>query len=310
MREIIIVSILCMFCMDCFAQSISITEISPGAQTTLGFGNQVEISFDYEINTPEGARIFIRPFTSGSLTPNYSASGSTVYRGSGSGSANFTIQSGRATVDQIRVRSLSLQNELLFEFFIPVKLSFVPQISTEYQNRMLAITESRAARAAVQAEDMQSEVASASDSISLADCPDSNENEVVERKMKPDGTLEMHYSDGTIVGILSAASSSGMNSYSIDPETRDTTFTRYSFFIEVQEANPPGFVGSEAAVNEDWLQSLNGWIEHHGNRLLSRIDMLLDDEAYEAYLTYEENSDLSIYERVNFRYTFLERLAE
>jgi len=46
MREIIIVSILCMFCMDVYAQSISITEISPGLQTTLGNGNQVVISFD------------------------------------------------------------------------------------------------------------------------------------------------------------------------------------------------------------------------------------------------------------------------
>src|SRR6056297_1860903 len=142
MREIIIVSILCMFCMDVSAQSISITEISPGSQANLGNGNQVVISFDYEINNPEGARIFIRPFTSGSLTPNYSASGSPVYRGSGNGSANFTIQSGRATVDQIRVRSVSLQNELLFEFFIPVELTFVPQINTQLQNRRLAITES------------------------------------------------------------------------------------------------------------------------------------------------------------------------
>jgi hypothetical protein len=310
MRGIIIASILCMLSLGVEAQSISIKEISPGSQANLANGNQVLISFDYEIDHSDGVRIFIRPFTSGSLTPNYSASGSPVYRGSGRGSANFTIQSGRATVDQIRVRSVSLQNELLFEFFLPVKLSFVPQINTQFQNRRLAITESaRDARAAVRAEAMQSEVASASDTTSLSDCPDSDEDMIVERKMKPDGTLELHYSDGTIVGILSAANSSGMNSYRIDPQTRDTTYTG-AFLSQVQAAYPPGFIGSEAAVSEDWLQSLNSWIEHHGNRLLSRIDMLLDDEAYEAYLTYEENSDLTIYERVNFRYTFLERLAE
>src|SRR6056297_3694302 len=142
MREIIIASILCLLCTDVVAQTISITEISPDLQTNLALGSQVTISFDYEMNNSDGVRIFVRPVTSGNLTPNYSASGSTVYRGSGSGSANFTIQSGRATVDQIRVRSLSLQNELLFEFFIPVKLSFVPQINTQLQNRRLAITES------------------------------------------------------------------------------------------------------------------------------------------------------------------------
>ena len=310
MREIIIASILCLLCTDVVAQTISITEISPDLQTNLALGSQVTISFDYEMNNSDGVRIFVRPVTSGNLTPNYSASGSPVYRGSGSGSANFTIQSGRATVDQIRVRTVSLQNDLLFEFFIPVELTFLPQVRTQFQNRELAITEFvREARAANRAEALQSEVTSAPDITSLSDCPEIDENEVVEKKVKPDGTLELHYADGSIVGILSAGSSSGINSYRIDPETQDTTFTG-AFLSQVQAAYPPGFIGSEAAVSEDWLQSLNAWIEHHGDRLLGRIDRILDDESYDAYLSYEENSDLSIYERVNFRYTFLERLAE
>lgn len=311
MREIIIASILCTLSFGVAAQSISITEISPGLQANLAPGNQVSLSFDYETKNSEGVRIFVRPVTSGNLTPNYSASGSPVYRGSGRGSANFTIQSGSATVDQIRVRTVNLQNELLFEFFMPVKLAFSPQVLTQFQNRALAINESaNVARVANRAEAMRAEESANPDIPALPDCAESDDNEVVKREVKPDGTLELHYSDGTIVGFLSAGSSSGMNSYSIDPETQDTTFTRYSFFSQVQAANPPGFIGTEAAVSEDWLQSLNAWIESHGERLLGRIDMLLDDEAYAAYLSYEENSDLSIYERVNFRYTFLERLAD
>ncbi|MDZ7757701.1 hypothetical protein [Rhodohalobacter sp.] len=310
MREIIIASILCMLCTDVVAQSISITEISPGFQANLALGRQVSLSFDYETMNSDGIRIFVRPVTSGSLTPNYSASGSPVYRGSGRGSANFTIQSGSATVDQIRVRSVNLQNEMLFEFFIPVKLTFSPQILTQYMNRDLVISESdRVARAGNRAEVLQPETTAAPDIPALPDCADSDENEVVEKKVKPDGTLELHYADGSIVGILSAGAMDGMNSYRIDPVSQDTTYFR-SLFSQVQAAYPPGFIGSEAAVNEDWLQSLNAWIEHHGDRLLGRIDTLLDDESYNAYLSYEENSDLSIYEKVNFRYTFLERLAE
>lgn len=114
MRQVIFTAILCTLCANVVAQSISITEISPNSPANLAFDRQVTLSFDYEMNSDDGVRIFVRPFTSGNLTPNYAASGSPVYRGSGHGSANFTIQSGSATVDQIRVRAVSLQNELLF----------------------------------------------------------------------------------------------------------------------------------------------------------------------------------------------------
>lgn len=310
MRVIIIASILCIVSFGVEAQSISISEISPDSQASLQFGREVTISFEYEMNNSEGVRIFVRPVTSGNLTPNYSASGSPVYRGSGRGSANFTIQSGSVTVDQIRVRTVNLQNELLFEFFVPVNFKFSSPILTQFQNRALAINESaNVARAANRAEAMRAEESENPDIPALPDCAESDDNEVVEKKVKPDGTLELHYSDGTIVGILSAGSSGNIQTYRIDPATQDTTFTG-AFLSQVQAAYPPGFIGSEAAVSEDWLQSLNAWIEHHGDRLLDRIEMLLDDESYESYLSYEENTDLSIYEKVNFRYTFLERLAE
>lgn len=310
MREVIFTAILCILCADVVAQSISITEISPNSPANLAFGRQVTLSFDYEMNSNDGVRIFVRPFTSGSLTPNYAASGSPVYRGSGSGSANFTIQSGRATVDQIRVRAVSLQNELLFEFYLPVQFTFVPQILTQIQVQNLAIVGAANAEKATNQNETLSTVEDAEAATeTMPECSDPDDNEIVNKKVKPDGTLELHYADGSIVGILSAGSQDGVNRYRIDPATQDTTYSR-ALFSQVQAAYPPGFVGTEAAISAEWLQSLNAWIEHHGDRLLGRIDLLLDDEAYDGYLTYEENADLSIYEKVNFRYTFLERLVE
>lgn len=310
MREVIFTAILCILCADVAAQSISITEISPNSPANLAFGRQVTLSFDYEMNSADGVRIFVRPFTSGSLTPNYAASGSPVYRGSGSGSANFTIQSGRATVDQIRVRAESLQNELLLEFYLPVKFTFSPQILSQFNAQNLAIVGAANAERARNQNETLSTVEDAETAVEpLPECPDPDDNEVVNKTVKPDGTLELHYADGSIVGILSAGNQDGINSYRIDPVTRDTTFSR-ALFNQVQAAYPPGFVGTETAISEEWLQNLNAWIEHHGDRLLGRIDTLLDDEAYAGYLSYEEGADLSIYEKVNFRYTFLERLAQ
>lgn len=311
MREIIITTILCMLCADIAAQSISITEITPDSQASLAFGRQVTISFEYEINNSEGVKIFVRPFTSGSLTPNYSASGSPVYRGRGRGSANFTIQSEDATVDQIRVRAVNAQNDLLFEFFMPVKFNFFSQ-----QNRTLARAERLAVIEAVNAKRAtnQNETTPQEESADTTNnlfSDFSTDEEVIDKKVKPDGTIELHYSDGSIVGILSPGNSSGLNRYRIDPATGDTTYANFPiFFSQVQADNPPGFVGSEAAVDGEWLQHLNSWIEHHGNRLLERIDALLDEESYAAYMSYEESADLSMYEEVNFRYTFLEHLTE
>ncbi|PHI20405.1 hypothetical protein CEQ90_08065 [Lewinellaceae bacterium SD302] len=80
------------------------------------------INFDYDINHPGGARIFLRPFTDGGLTPGYAASGSPVYEGEGSAMTSFTITSGlNVKVDQIRVLVTNAdQSETLEEFYLPV----------------------------------------------------------------------------------------------------------------------------------------------------------------------------------------------
>lgn len=85
-------------------------------------GDQVTIDFDYNVSWAQGARIFIRPFTNGDLTPGYGASGSPVYNGEGSSTANFTINSGNnVRVDYLRVRMVNPdQTILLAEFFVPV----------------------------------------------------------------------------------------------------------------------------------------------------------------------------------------------
>lgn len=88
-------------------------------------GESVELSFDYATDQDGGVRIFARPFTNGSLTSAYAASGSPLFTGSGMGTANFTITSGEVTVDEIRFQILNAdQSELLKEFWIPVQYHF------------------------------------------------------------------------------------------------------------------------------------------------------------------------------------------
>ena len=101
-------------------------ELSPPSPASLYFNDDVNITFDYSTNEFGGVRIFVRPFTDGSLTPNYAAHGSPLYPyGSGSGSGLFTITSGEVIVDQVRFQMWNGdQTELLVESFIDVEYHF------------------------------------------------------------------------------------------------------------------------------------------------------------------------------------------
>ncbi len=96
--------------------------ISAGPFAFLTFNQNVNVTFNYVTNEASGVRIFARPFSSGSLAPNYHASGSPSYpSGSGNGSGFFYISSGDVLVDQIRFQMLNdNQSQLLLEFFVPV----------------------------------------------------------------------------------------------------------------------------------------------------------------------------------------------
>ncbi len=107
--------------------SITDVQLSPPSPATLPFDQRVEISFNYNTDQAGGVRIFVRPFTYWSLTPNYAASGSPLYPvGNGNETAAyFTIKSGEVTVDQIRFRMTNAnQSQVLLEFFRAVQYQF------------------------------------------------------------------------------------------------------------------------------------------------------------------------------------------
>ena len=76
--------------------------------SSLRFGEELWVTFDYRTTEPTGLRIFIRPFSNGAPAPNYAASGSPIYpSGQGQGRASFTIRSEQAVaVDQLAYPSL------------------------------------------------------------------------------------------------------------------------------------------------------------------------------------------------------------
>jgi hypothetical protein len=106
-----------------------VTNLSLGPDTPniLRTNQDVTINFSYSTTQVGGVRIFIRPYSSGSPTPSYAASGSPLYPQSatGTGSGTFTITSGAVVVDQLHIEMLDAnQTVLLFEAFVPAYYLF------------------------------------------------------------------------------------------------------------------------------------------------------------------------------------------
>ena len=99
----------------------------PDSPNVFGLDQYTYFGFTYRTRQPGGVRIWIRPITSGSLTPSYAAHGSPIYPiGGGTGSGFFTITSGQVVVDQIRIQMWDSTGSavLLFEAFLPVYFRF------------------------------------------------------------------------------------------------------------------------------------------------------------------------------------------
>ena len=89
----------------------------------LDHDTDVNITIDYKIDTPNGALIYARPYTLGSTTPGYAASGSPVHpMGIGTATQYFRITTGNHQVTHVRVYMRDASTlEVLLEIFIPVR---------------------------------------------------------------------------------------------------------------------------------------------------------------------------------------------
>lgn len=108
-----------------YFSTVKITDITPTGTNFPYNNDNREIDFNYSTTETGGVRIFVRPITNGALTPNYTASGSPLYTGSGSASSSFTIVSTNQRVDHARFRVTSPdQSLLLLELFQPTSYTF------------------------------------------------------------------------------------------------------------------------------------------------------------------------------------------
>jgi len=253
-----------------FGNSVSVNQLTPASPARLNFGEEITISFNYNISEPRGARIFIRPVTGSNPTPNYAASGSDLYRGEGKAVTTFTITSGKIKVDKLRVQVYNAnQSLLLFEFYFPVSYAFSSTPNNHTLAEMAVTPELQ--RPARRFREMQQ-----GQTQPVVDTTEQPQNQPVTKKILPNGSVETTYPDGRIVTRFEG----GFKVY--DPETGQTQ--PYSFSTQARAPVPPSLPGDAELL----------WMVEHSENLLYIIKLLVnnDSASIENYLQYEGDQDI------------------
>ncbi|MDR8392563.1 hypothetical protein NC796_15515 [Aliifodinibius sp. S!AR15-10] len=134
MYSIVLICSLSLVLMSCGTSSddeasnvMEIISINPESPADLSYGEFVIITYEYMIDNSEGARMWVQPYTSGSISPRFLYSSSSVFHGDGGREVGVSIDDGDdpVTVDQLRVVMVSPdQSETLFETYIGVEYNF------------------------------------------------------------------------------------------------------------------------------------------------------------------------------------------
>ncbi len=105
-----------------------ICDISVGPDSKVAnyaHNQDVTVTMGYSTDEATGVRIYARPYSGGSLSSGYTASGSGLYTGSGTATSSFTITSGTVIVDEIRIEVYASDNStLLRRMWVPVRFRF------------------------------------------------------------------------------------------------------------------------------------------------------------------------------------------
>ena len=109
--------------------TVTIVTLNPQSPASLSFGQRVTISYDFEVLEPDGVRIWVMPYSNGTISPKYSYTSSPLFKGNGNREVSFTITSGdtEIVVDQLKIKIAdSTGDNTISEYFETVNYTFTP----------------------------------------------------------------------------------------------------------------------------------------------------------------------------------------
>ncbi len=84
---------------------VTITDLDPPSPASLKFGDSIAVTYDYEVERPAGARIWIQPYSDGALPQSNSYSPSPVFKQKGTETVYVSVTEGDTVlVDQLKTQ--------------------------------------------------------------------------------------------------------------------------------------------------------------------------------------------------------------
>ncbi len=85
--------------------AVTLKGMVPESPAALKFGEDVEVTYDYNVTRTDGARIWVLPQTNGDNAPKLKYEGSPKFTGKGTTTVKFTVAEGDSTVvDQVKIQ--------------------------------------------------------------------------------------------------------------------------------------------------------------------------------------------------------------
>ena len=85
--------------------TVTVTGMLPESPAALKFGEDVEVTYDYNVTRTDGARIWVLPQTNGDNAPKLQYEGSPKFTGKGTKTVKFTVAEGDSlVVDQVKIQ--------------------------------------------------------------------------------------------------------------------------------------------------------------------------------------------------------------
>jgi hypothetical protein len=259
-----------------WSRSISNIRLDPPTPSTVVFGKEVHVSFDYQNMNIEELRIFLRPYSGQNPSPRYAAEGSPSYpTGSGHGSGTFTIKPGdQVIVDAVKISVYGNSGrELLFEFFLPTKYTFT-------QERMVVrkpfeMTTGRPAQ------------------IHVTDKTKAREQPRMVRLKKNPPLV------GSRLTIRPDLTKKFLSRVPLKiPEPN-----KQVLYQQVPSIRPPD---SPAGTDQVWNEEMKNWLDQLNHVLLTEIELIVGEGGtVESLINFEQGEQISVYDQVGLRLYFL-----
>lgn len=320
------------------AQRILDPRLDPPSPATLEPGDRVAATVRFR--TPDGVtvRVFVRPLTEGAPTEEYAASASPRFApGTGTAEGWFTVNRAPARVDAVRVQMVdAATGDVVGEHSVrvdyrfgsrPVVATVRPQAREPGEVRRVQperVTEAPArVRPQLEARKVSPELLAKlgryrPPAWRLPQPPAEDEGDgdgvpacfqagvqtlpcdrVVSRHISAGGDVEVRCANG---GTWTTTTE-GSEIYTAPDGRRCSLAVLYS--TALPPAEPPTAIG-----DSEWAGQVHAWLDGVGLRLLLRIQALVGTDGLENYQSFEEESAADLYQRVDLRLAYLDRLME